>query len=143
MNIILVASFFFFFLTQTSFGQQTQEDTAALTGVVWRQGPWKVVVLCFGVPGTGPTPALAASPDGETAEALRRDWQGSLGAMLKIWVNQHRKCQSEVRCSTGNIPQEETRKSQYNFYMLCLGKEEITGSYKSINWSTIKCEFLE
>lgn len=64
--------FFFFFLTQSAFGQRRQEDTAALAGVLRRQGPWEVVVLCFGVPGTGFTPALAASADGETAAALRR-----------------------------------------------------------------------
>lgn len=56
-------------MTQSAIGQQTQEDAAAIAGVVRRQGPWKVVVLCFGVPGTGLTPALAASADGETAEA--------------------------------------------------------------------------
>lgn len=45
-------------------------------GLVWRQGPWKGVVLWFGVSGTGPTPALTASAGDETA----KDFVGSLGA---------------------------------------------------------------
>ena len=66
-----------------------------------------MVVLCFGVLGTGLAPALAASADSEAAEALTRDWQGSLRALLKIRANPHRKCKSEVRCFTGDIPREE------------------------------------
>lgn len=84
MGMILVAFFFFFCLTQSAFGQQTQEDTAALAGVVRRQGPWKVVVPCFGVPGTGLTPAPAASADGKTAEALRRGSQSSGDGLTHI-----------------------------------------------------------
>ena len=30
-----------------------------------------------------------------------------------------------------------------NIYRLCLGKGEITGNYRSTNWSTVKGEFLE
>lgn len=37
---------------------------------MWRQGPRKGAMLCFGVPGTGPTPALAAPAGDETAKAF-------------------------------------------------------------------------
>lgn len=43
---------------------------STFVGLVWRQGPWKRVVLCFAVPGTGLTPALAAFAGDETAETF-------------------------------------------------------------------------
>lgn len=73
-------------------------------------------------------------------------WQNSRSSQeglseLRRWTNPYRKCQSKVWCFTGDIPREQI--SQHNVYRLCLGEEEITGNYRSINWSTIKGEFLE
>lgn len=73
--------------------------------------------------------------------AKQQKLSGGALSELKRWANPHRKCQSKVWCFTGDIPREEI--SQQNIYRLCLGKEEITGNYRSINWSTIKGEFLE
>lgn len=87
--MILVA---FFFLTQSAFGQQTQEDTAARAGVVWRQGPRKVVVLCFGVPGTELLLLLCLQM------VKQQKLSGGTLSELRRWANPHRKCQSKVWC---------------------------------------------
>lgn len=73
--------------------------------------------------------------------AKQQKLSGGAISELKRWTNPHRKCQSKVWCFTADIPPEEI--SWHNIYRLCSGKEEITGNYRSINWSKTKGEFLE
>lgn len=85
-----------------------------------RQRPWKVVLLCLGVPETGLAPVLAASADGGRAEPHRRGTQSSGHGLPTEEVP----VQSLVfhRCCS----MEEI--GQHHIYRLCLGMGEMTGN---------------